>query len=88
MILTVHVQPNAKRSEVVTWLDETTVKIKISAPAVDGKANKALLEFLRELFQAKNVELELVRGRTTRMKQVRVDDRRWDTFRQSSSIKT
>ena len=80
MIVTVHVQPNAKRSELVSWLDETTIKVKIAAPAVDGKANRALIEFLIELLGARRSELELVRGLTTRMKQIVVPEGLWTAF--------
>ncbi|MEK7105066.1 MAG: DUF167 domain-containing protein [Patescibacteria group bacterium] len=72
MLLTVHVQPNAKTSAIVKWLDEDTVKIKIAAPAVDGKANLALVEFLAEYFNKPKSQVVIVRGLTARMKQVRI----------------
>ncbi len=74
MILTVHIQPNAKKSEIVKWLDEDTIKIKIAAPAVDGKANQALIEFLAEHFAKPKSSIRIVRGLTTRMKQIQIID--------------
>ncbi len=71
MLLTVHITPNAKKNE-IKWLDEDTVKVKITAPAVDGKANKALVEFLSEELKVAKSQIEIVRGLTARMKQVRV----------------
>lgn len=71
MLLTVHVTPNAKRNE-IKWLDEDTVKIKLTAPAVDGKANKALVDFLSEQLDVSKSKIQIVRGLTARMKQVRV----------------
>ena len=74
MILTVHVQPNAKESKIVSWLDENTVKIKIAAPAKQGKANKALILFLAKEFGIPKTSIEIIRGATTRMKHVEIPD--------------
>ena len=71
MLLTVHVSPNAKQKS-IEWLDEDTVKVRITAPAVDGKANKALIEFLAEHFDVRKSKIQIVRGLTTRMKQVEI----------------
>ncbi len=72
MLLTVHVQPNAKKAEIVKWLDEDTVKIKISAPAVDGKANAALVDLLADYYDIPRSSVQIVRGLTARMKQVEI----------------
>ena len=71
MLLTVHVQPNAKKNELV-WLDEDTCKVKLTAPATEGKANKALVDFLSETFGVAKSKIQIVRGLTARMKQVEV----------------
>jgi len=44
--LTVHVQPNARATE-VSGLHGDALKIRVAAPAVDNKANAVLLDFLR-----------------------------------------
>ena len=75
MILTVHVQPNAKVTEIVKWLDADTVKIKIAAPATVGKANQALIEFLSKHFGLPKSRIELVRGASARLKQINIPDR-------------
>lgn len=72
MLLTVHLQPNAKKNEIVAWLDDDTIKVKIAAPAVEGKANKALIEFLSEEFDIAKSKITIVRGLTARMKQVEI----------------
>lgn len=74
MILTVHVRPNAKRNEIVSWLDSTTVKIKIAAPAQDGKANKALILFIAETLDISQNRISLIRGATTKIKQLVIPD--------------
>lgn len=71
MLLTIHVTPNAKRNE-LQWLDKDTVKIKVAASATEGKANKALIDFLSEHFDLPRSQIRLVRGATARIKQVDV----------------
>ncbi|WP_456422550.1 DUF167 domain-containing protein [Thermococcus sp.] len=72
-ILLVYVQPNAKRNE-IEGVDEWRgrLKVKIKAPPVGGKANKELVKFLSKVLGA---EVELVRGETSREKDlfVRLD---------------
>ncbi|CAD5244185.1 DUF167 domain-containing protein [Thermococcus camini] len=67
-ILLVYVQPKAKRNE-IEGVDEWRgrLKVKIKAPPVDGKANKELVRFLSKVLGA---EVELVRGETSREKDV------------------
>jgi uncharacterized protein len=74
MILTVHIKPNAKNSQVRAWLDSGTVKIDIAAPAVDGKANRALIDFLaKQLGVAKSL-VTIKRGQSSRVKHVELPD--------------
>lgn len=67
----VKVVPNASRSEVVGMLGDA-VKIKIRAVPEDGKANKALLEFLAEKLSLPKKSVELITGDTSREKRVRI----------------
>ena len=74
MILTVHIKPNAKTSKVKAWLDSGTIKIDIAAPAVDGKANRSLIEFLaKQLCIAKSLVI-IKRGHSSRVKHVELPD--------------
>jgi uncharacterized protein (TIGR00251 family) len=49
LVLTLHVQPNARQTE-VAGLHGDALKIKVSAAAVDGQANAKLLAFLAQRF--------------------------------------
>jgi uncharacterized protein (TIGR00251 family) len=49
LILELHVQPGAKRSE-FAGTHGARIKLRLAAPAVDGKANAALVEFLADYF--------------------------------------
>ena len=64
--------PNASRDEVVGWLGDA-LKVKVQAPALDGRANAALVEFLADRLGLSRRAVVLVRGDTSRQKVVRID---------------
>ena len=71
VILTLHIQPGAKKTE-ITGLHGEALKIRLAAPPVDGKANAALLAFLAKACGVSKSSVELVSGDTSRAKRVRV----------------
>jgi len=71
LILTLHVQPGAKRTE-VAGIHGDAVKIRLNAPPVDGKANAELLRFLAAEFGVPQRAVTLVRGEASRRKVVRI----------------
>ncbi len=70
-LIACHVQPGASRSAVIGAYDGR-VKIAIQSPPVDGRANAALLDFLRRKLEVSKSRVELVRGQTDRRKVVRI----------------
>jgi uncharacterized protein (TIGR00251 family) len=68
----VRVQPRAKRDELVGWEGEA-VKVRLSAPPVEGKANKALTEFLAERLGVNKSAVAIVAGHGARQKIVDVE---------------
>lgn len=71
VILTLHIQPGAKKTE-ITGLHGEALKIRLAAPPVDGKANAALIAFLAKTCGVPKSSVELVSGDTSRAKRVRV----------------
>lgn len=72
--LAIKVQPNASRTEFSGWLEDGTLKIRIQSPPQDGKANKALLQFLaKEIGVSKN-QISILRGETSRQKVIAFRD--------------
>lgn len=67
--LTVQVVPNAKRSEVVGMHDDA-VKIRLHAPAIEGKANEALIRFIAEVLDLPRNAVQVIHGHTARRKLV------------------
>ena len=80
--LEIHAQPGAKRTEVAGVYGEL-LKIRLAAPAVEGKANAALIAFLAETFGVPQRNVALIRGETGRRKTLRIEspiarpDRDW-----------
>lgn len=71
VVLTLHIQPGAKKTEVAGPHGDT-LKIRLAAPPVDGKANAALLAFVAEKVGAGRTAVELLSGLTSRAKRVRI----------------
>lgn len=70
-VFKVRVVPNASCSEVAGWQGDV-VRIRIQAPAVEGKANAALIEFLAEGLGVRRRDIQIEKGLTGREKLVRV----------------
>jgi len=68
----VHVIPNAKTDKVVGEHGDA-IKIKLRAPAVDGKANNALRRFLAEKLSIPQRAIVLEHGEKSRDKVIRID---------------
>ena len=71
VVLTLHIQPGAKRTE-VAGLHGHALKIRLAAPPVDGKANEALIAFVAKTLGVSKSHVELVSGQTSRAKRLRV----------------
>ena len=69
--LKLRIVPNGKRNE-VTGEHGDAVKIKIAAPAIEGKANEALLEFLAEKLGLHRRNLTLIAGEKSRDKLIEI----------------
>ncbi len=64
--------PNAPRSAIVGWLG-SALKVKVHAPALEGRANDELCSFLADALDVPRRNVTLLRGDTSRQKLVRVD---------------
>ncbi len=72
--IAVRVTPRASRNEIVGILNDGTVKIRLTAAPVDGKANEALRKFLAEVLDVAKSRIDIVAGETGRDKLVSVLD--------------
>lgn len=62
------ISPNSSKNEIIKT--EEGVKIKITAQPIDGKANKALVEYLSKEFKIAKTYIEIVKGTTNKEKTV------------------
>jgi uncharacterized protein (TIGR00251 family) len=63
--------PNAPRDEIVGWRGDA-LTVKVAAPPVEGKANRALIKFLAEVLGVRPVDVSIVQGETSRSKSVHI----------------
>lgn len=71
--IAVRAQPGAKKTSVVgEW--NGMLKIAVSAPPEDGRANDAITEVLKELFAVRRSQVELISGKTNRNKVFLIQD--------------
>ncbi|MDR3306293.1 MAG: DUF167 domain-containing protein [Endomicrobium sp.] len=74
MIIKVRVIPNSKRKEVVSRVG-SILRVKIAAPAVEGKANEELCDFLADFFDVKRSMIFLRKGERGREKTIEITGR-------------
>jgi uncharacterized protein (TIGR00251 family) len=67
LILPVRAQPGARKGGVLGE-QAGSLKVAVTAPPEDGKANRALLEVLREALDLKRSQIALLSGATSREK--------------------
>ena len=67
----VRVQPGANKNEIV-GVQQDALKVRISAPPLEGKANKALIQFLAKQLGVKRNQVEIMSGHTSRIKTIHV----------------
>jgi uncharacterized protein (TIGR00251 family) len=72
--LPVRVIPRASRNEIVEILSDQTVKIRLKAPPVEGKANEELIKFLSKVLDIPKTNFEIVGGKTGRDKLISILD--------------
>ncbi|MBM7062367.1 YggU family protein [Pseudomonas sp. UL073] len=71
LILACHLQPKASRDE-FAGLHGERLKIRLTAPPVEGKANAQLLTFLAAAFGVAKTQVQLESGELNRHKRVRI----------------
>lgn len=69
VLLSLYIQPRSSRNRIV-GLHDKAVKLSITTPPVDGKANKAVISYLAKLFGLPKTALCIVQGEKSRAKLV------------------
>lgn len=71
VIFTVRIQPRASKDE-ITGEIAGALKIRLQAPAVEGRANEALIEFLAELLKTPKGAVRILSGGRSRIKRLEI----------------
>lgn len=66
IVITLKISPNASKNEIIK--SEEGLKVKITAQPIDGKANKALIEYLSKQFKVPKTSFEILKGETSKEK--------------------
>ncbi len=76
ILFSIKVLPNSKKSEIIGWTldvnNQPYLKIRLAAPPVDGKANKALCDFLAKTFAVAKRYVSVEHGETSRLKRIKI----------------
>jgi uncharacterized protein (TIGR00251 family) len=80
VLLKVYIQPRASKNEVVGPYRDG-IKVRVTAPPVEGKANQILVQFLAREFRISPSCVEILKGHHSREKILRISGpRNWRTF--------
>lgn len=71
MRVNVRVMPRSSKNE-IRW-EGDSLKVRLTAPPVDGAANAALLKFLAARLKLPQSALQIVQGATSRQKVIQID---------------
>lgn len=73
ILLKVYLQPKSSRNQVVGPYRDG-IKVKVTAPPVEGKANEALIKFLAREFKISTSSVEILKGHNSRAKIIMIKD--------------
>ena len=68
LIVNIKISPNSSKNEIIK--DGEIFKIKITAQPIEGKANKALIEFLSKTFKIPKTSIKILKGETSKEKTI------------------
>jgi uncharacterized protein len=68
----VRVQPRASNNQ-IAGVHGDALKVRLTAPPIDGAANKELIEFLADIFDVGRQSIRIVGGESSRSKIVEID---------------
>ena len=71
LLLSCHLQPKAAKDEIV-GLHGDSVKIRITAPPIEGRANAHLIKFLAKQFAVTKRDITILSGELGRQKRIRI----------------
>lgn len=71
-LVTVRVKPGSKKGSLVQLAIDGSLLVYVREPAVDGRANEAVIELLAKYYDRPKSGIRIVRGHTSRIKTIEV----------------
>ena len=81
VIFNVKLVPNSSFSKITDYTSEY-VRIKISSPPLENRANKELIEFCSDLFNVSKSKISIVSGGKSKLKKILIKDTKLDLLTQ------
>jgi hypothetical protein len=72
LLLKVYLQPKSSKNEIIGSYRDG-IKVKVTAPPVEGKANEALRELLAKVLKIPPSHIEIVKGHRSREKTLKIE---------------
>jgi hypothetical protein len=72
VILRIHVVPKSAKSE-ISGVQDDALKLKITSPPVEGKANEACIKFLSDILGVRKAQVKIVSGHKSRKKTIAIE---------------
>lgn len=74
MKIKIRVLPRSSKNEVVGEMADGVLKVKLTAPPVDGKANDSLIKLLADHFDKPKNKIKIAAGATNKNKTIEILD--------------
>jgi uncharacterized protein (TIGR00251 family) len=70
-VIRVKLLPKSSRNQIVGQDDH--IKVKVTSPPIEGRANKALTDLLAKKLAVPKSHIEIISGKSSRLKTIRID---------------
>ena len=70
LLINIRISPNSAKNEII--ISGEMIKVKITSQPIEGKANKAVIEFFSKQFKIPKTSIEIVKGETSKDKTILV----------------
>ena len=71
-MIEVKVEPRSSRRQISGIMDNDILKVKLTAPPVDGSANEQLIELISETTGVRKSQIRIVRGQSSKRKLIEI----------------
>jgi len=68
----VKVEPRSSRRGIAGIMENNIVKVKLTAPPVEGAANEQLIEIIAEELKVRKAQVKIIRGQSSKIKVVEI----------------